>query len=118
MGVHVSRDDDPEMYKDTFEEAQRIIRISDEVRISLEKIEKPKKIDEFSKPTAVAENSESSKITSSKLAVKLKLKTADLLSMVISCGYVEDINEKQVLTNKGVASGGEAKTGRFGAYFI
>jgi len=38
MGVYVSRDSDPEMYKDTYEEAQRIIRISDEVRISLEAV--------------------------------------------------------------------------------
>ena len=30
MGVYVSRVDDSEMYKDTYEEAQRIIRISDE----------------------------------------------------------------------------------------
>ena len=42
MGVHISREDDVEMYRDTYEEAQRIIRISDEVRISLQKIEKSK----------------------------------------------------------------------------
>jgi len=118
MGVHVSRDGDPEMYKDTYEEAQRIIRISDEVRISLEKIEKPKKLDKPTKPNSVTENGESSKITSSKLAIKFKLKTPELVAMLITCGYVEEVDGKQVLTNKGEASGGEAKTGRFGAYFI
>ncbi|WP_216636581.1 phospholipase D family protein [Endozoicomonas ascidiicola] len=40
MGVYISRDSDPEIYKDAYEEAQRIIRISDEVRISFEKVEK------------------------------------------------------------------------------
>lgn len=39
MGILIGKDADNELYKDTFEEAQRLIRISDEIRISLEKIE-------------------------------------------------------------------------------
>lgn len=118
MGVHVSRDDDPEMYKDTYEEAQRIIRISDEVRISLEKIEKPKKTDESAKSKSLSKDGDSSKLTSSKLAIKLKLKTPELIEILISGGYVKEVDGKKVLTNKGEDSGGEAKTGRFGPYFI
>jgi phosphatidylserine/phosphatidylglycerophosphate/cardiolipin synthase-like enzyme len=37
MGVLIRREDDIELYKDAYEEAQRIIRISDEVRITLER---------------------------------------------------------------------------------
>jgi hypothetical protein len=40
------------------------------------------------------------------------------LDRLVSAGYLEEENEKQVLTTKGTNSGGEAKTGRFGAYFI
>ncbi|RPI41681.1 MAG: DNA repair protein, partial [Betaproteobacteria bacterium] len=36
MGVLISRGEDAALYKDAYEEAQRIIRISDEIRISLE----------------------------------------------------------------------------------
>ncbi len=118
MGVHVSRNDDPVMYKDTYEEAQRIIRISDEVRISLEKIETPKKIAGSAGSNSQSKGDESSKITSSKLAGKLKVKTPDLISVLISGGYIEKVDEKEILTDKGIASGGEAKSGRFGAYFI
>jgi phosphatidylserine/phosphatidylglycerophosphate/cardiolipin synthase-like enzyme len=39
MGILIRRSDDVELYKDAYEEAQRIIRISDEVRISLERVE-------------------------------------------------------------------------------
>lgn len=39
MGIFIDRDEDPNVYKDSYEEAQRIIRISDEVRISLEKVQ-------------------------------------------------------------------------------
>lgn len=115
MGVYVSRDDDPQMYKDTYEEAQRIIRISDEVRVSLEKIIKPKQANE-----AIIETneSESPKLTSSKLAVKLKLKTPELLSVLTSNGYIKEIDGKQTLTPKGESAGGEAKMGRYGAYFL
>ena len=38
MGVLINRNEDSKLYADTYEEAQRIIRISDEVRMSLEKI--------------------------------------------------------------------------------
>lgn len=115
MGVYVSRDDDPQMYKDTYEEAQRIIRISDEVRVSLEKIIKPKQTNEAIIET---KESESPKLTSSKLAVKLKLKTPELLSVLTSNGYIKEIDGKQTLTPKGESAGGEAKTGRYGAYFL
>ena len=58
------------------------------------------------------------KITSSKLAAKLKLKTPELIELLIAGGYVKETGEKQVLTDKGAYSGGEAKKGRFGEYFI
>src|SRR5450759_3030249 len=38
MGVLIRRADDTDLYKEAYEEAQRIIRISDEVRISLEHV--------------------------------------------------------------------------------
>ncbi|MEY8198485.1 MAG: phospholipase D family protein [Colwellia sp.] len=115
MGVHVSREDDSEMYRSTYEEAQRIIRISDEVRISLEKIEKSSvSMKSETKP----EKNELAKITSSKLASKLKIKTQDLLDKLVSSGYIEDIGGEQALTKKGKSAGGEAKSGRFGPYFL
>lgn len=114
MGVHVSRHDDQQMYKDTYEEAQRIIRISDEVRISMEKIES---IPKSNLPPKV-EGAETSKIITSKLAVILKMKTSDLMEILISGCYVNEVDGKQVLSSKGESSGGEAKVGRFGGYFI
>jgi phosphatidylserine/phosphatidylglycerophosphate/cardiolipin synthase-like enzyme len=118
MGVHISREDDVEIYKEAYEEAQRIIRISDEVRVSLQKIEKPKQQDETIKLDLPPEDNKFSKITSSKLATKLKLKTPELIDRLISKGYIEEIDEKHILTDKGTSIGGEAKAGRFGSYFI
>lgn len=118
MGVYISRDDDTVMYRDTYEEAQRIIRISDEVRVSLQKIDKPTHEDEVNTSVPPHEEHAHTKLTSSKLASKLNLKTAELLEKLVSLGFIEETDEKQILTDKGSASGGEAKKGRYGSYFI
>ncbi|MEJ6078781.1 phospholipase D family protein [Vibrio sp. 1-Bac 57] len=118
MGVHISREDDSDMYRDAYDEAQRIIRISDEVRISLQKIEKSIQQDEIIKSDESISDTNLVKITSSKLATKLKLKTAELLDKLVLSEYIKEENEQHILTDKGIAVGGEAKKGRFGAYFI
>lgn len=37
MGIHIEKEADAELYKEIYEEAQRLIRISDEIVISVEK---------------------------------------------------------------------------------
>ncbi len=128
MGVVVSRLDDQELYKEAYAEAQRIIRISDEVRISLEKVT-DKEEDIISKEDEVSgkeensrtqanTNSKKTKLTTSKLAKKLGKKTDELIKELISLAYVEIKNEKEMLTQKGIESGGEQKKGRYGDYFL
>jgi len=112
MGVYVSREADSQMYKDTYEEAQRIIRISDEVRISLEKVEPELE-------SIVSEDDENTKLSSSKIAKKFGLKTPDFLSKLAHLGYLESKGDNYSLTDKGVKIGGEAKSSkRFGDYFV
>ncbi len=41
MGVLIRRSEDAELYRDAYEESQRIIRISEEVRITLERVAAP-----------------------------------------------------------------------------
>ena len=118
MGIYVSRTDDPEMYKDTYEEAQRIIRISDEVRISMEKVKKTNKTELPAKSKNNQEPPSSIKITTSKLATKLGHTTPQLLEKLCSFGFVKESNGEYSLTSKGEATGAEAKKGRFGAYFV
>ena len=76
MGIFIDRDGDAEIYKDSHEEAKRIIRISDEVRISLEKVSSDASTANITEVSELTD--EQSKITSSRLAKKhsLKLKTS------------------------------------------
>jgi len=38
MGIYISKADDPELYKDTLEEAQRLLTISEEIRVTVKKV--------------------------------------------------------------------------------
>lgn len=71
MGVLIRRSEDSELYRDAYEESQRIIRISEEVRITLERVSQA---DE----TKAGEEDATTKLTSSKLAQRVKLKTSEL----------------------------------------
>lgn len=113
MGVYLSRSDDVELYRDAYDEAQRIIRVSDEVRISLEKVTKEPEKKE--KPSGSSER----KITTSKLAKKLGLKTRDLTEQLITSGHLEIKDGKNYITSKGKQDGGEFRmSSKFGPYFL
>ena len=112
MGVLIRRSDDADLYKDAYEEAQRIIRISDEVRISLERV-----TNEVEAKPEVAEES-SGRLTSSKLAQKLGFKTNELNDKLVTSGFLEMRDGKPYLSAKGKESGGEFRMGSYGPYFL
>lgn len=116
MGVLIRRSEDADLYKDAYEEAQRIIRISEEVRISLERVANTQ--DE--KAEAKEDNEEStSKLTSSKLAQKLGVKTHDLIEKLVASGHLENREGKYYITGKGKEAGGEFRMSpKFGPYFL
>lgn len=121
MGILIRRSDDAELYRDAYEEAQRIIRISDEVRISMERVataadEKPA---DSEKDTAQDDSDEVGKLTTSKLARKLGLKTGELTDKLVTSGHLELKDGKPYLTDSGKQAGGEFRTNsRFGPYFL
>jgi len=43
MGIYIEKNNDPELYKDIYNEAQRLIRISDEIVVSVEKAQPKEK---------------------------------------------------------------------------
>jgi len=115
MGVLINRGEDAELYKDAYEEAQRIIRISDEVRISLEVVSK----ESDSEINKNDNEDNAGKLTSSKLAQKIGLKTNELLDKLVTEQYLEVRDNKNYLTEKGKSAGGEFRMSpKFGPYFL
>jgi len=112
MGVLLRRADDAELYRDAYEEAQRIIRISDEVRITLERVA----TEVESKPES---EEVSDKLTSSKMAQKLGIKTNEFMEKLVAAGLLELKDNKHYLTAKGKEVGGEFRMSpKFGPYFL
>lgn len=124
MGILIARDSDADVYKEAYEEAQRIIRISDEVRIRLERVEViegvagSEKSDGASSTDTSDMSQASGKLTTSKLATKLKLKTTELLDKLAESGYLNKNGDKYLLTDKGKSIGGESKKGQYGYFFV
>jgi phosphatidylserine/phosphatidylglycerophosphate/cardiolipin synthase-like enzyme len=115
MGILIRRSEDAPLYKDAYEEAQRIIRISDEVRISLERVigESDSKSDSKSVEEAAG------KLTSSKLSLKLGIKMNELLEKALASGHLELHDGKHSLSVKGECAGIEfISKSRFGPYFL
>ena len=119
MGVLVRRSDDVELYQDAYEEAQRIIRISDEVRISVESVSASPAADQSAAAATDSEQEPAGKLTTSRFARKLGLRTNELLDRAARHGYIQIQDEQPVLTPLGHQTGVEfvAKS-RFGAYFL
>jgi phosphatidylserine/phosphatidylglycerophosphate/cardiolipin synthase-like enzyme len=109
MGVFIDRNIDSELYRDTYEEVQRIIRISDEVKMTLEK-----------KPSTDPQEESNDKLTTSKLAKKHGFKTSELLEKMVDSGYLFiDDKEKHKLSDKGKKANAEyISKARFGGYFL
>lgn len=128
MGVLIFRDEDAKLYADTYEEAQRIIRISDEVRMSLEKVADTDAQAKEDNQVAVTDTGTSpkplddkptySKLTTAKLAKELGFKTQELNDKLVAAGYLEDNDGELVLTDASQAVGGASKRGRFGTFCV
>lgn len=113
MGVFIEREQEPDLYRDTYEEAQRLIRVSEQVRLSAEKVEE-----------APAHNNndateENEKLTTSKLARALGMGTADLIEHLSAKGFLEKDGEQFKLTDAGKQAGGEFKfSKKHGPYYL
>lgn len=124
MGILIRRDDDAELYKDTYEEAQRIIRISDEIRISMERVspadaEVASTSDGPDSHDAEAASNGNQKLSTSKIAAKHGMKTAEWLSKAVEEKLLTADGDKHYLTPAAKQAGIEfvAKS-RFGPYFL
>ncbi len=116
MGILISREEDAELFQHATDEAQRIIRISDEVRMSFEKV---KRMSEENAPNGVEETEGAGKLSTSRLAKKLGLKTQELTDHLVHLGAIEISEGQKQITPLGRRLGGELRvSARFGPYFL
>lgn len=113
MGILIDRATDAELYRDAYDEAQRIIRISEEVRISLERVD-PATI----KETAEDNTNGYEKLTTAKVAAKLGVTNKQLLERLTAAGWLELKGDRHYVTAQGKQRGGEWRPGAGGGYLL
>lgn len=118
MGILLDRNEDGAIYRDAYEEAQRIVRISEEVRITLERVDNAGA--EIAVPVAPAapEKPATGKLTTAKLAASMGMTTQSLLDQMASAGLVEKKGDHHYVTELGKAAGGKWMPGKTGGGYI
>ncbi|MDQ6622409.1 MAG: DNA repair protein [Verrucomicrobiota bacterium] len=115
MGVLISRAEDAELYQEVCDEAERIVRVSDEVRVSVEKVERPAAAPLDGVPITTS----AGKLSTHRLAKKLGLRTQELLDGLQRLGAIEVAAGHKQLTAHGTRLGGEIRrSARFGNHFV
>lgn len=121
MGVFFDRSQEPELYRETLDEVQRLIRISDEIRVSVEKVDKSKDPNETKakQQSTSATDTTYNKLTTSRLAKELGQKTSTLLQQLCDAGYLVKSEDQWQLTEAGKKIGGEFRYSKqYGPYFL
>lgn len=119
MGILITRIQDPDLYRDVYEEAQRLIRVSEEVRISVERIEP--RSEAMPTPGLAVADGGYEKLTSAKLAATLGCQTKEMLDSFAAAGWLEtkaDHPGRHYITAAGKQAGAEWRPGAGGGYFL
>jgi hypothetical protein len=116
IGILISKSEDEELFQSLIDEAERIVRISEEVRMSFEKV---RRISEENAPIASDESESIGKLSTSRLAKKLGLRTQELTDHLVHLGAIEISEGRKQITPLGRRLGGELRvSARFGPYFL
>ena len=121
MGIHVTKDDDADLYNDIFEEVHRLLTISDEIRISVKKIDKEieKKSDKTISKIVKTKNSAKSKLlTTKELANLTGFSSRKVNSWFTDNKLMYKKEDDWITTKKGKEVGGVEKSGQWGKFVI
>lgn len=123
MGVLIDCIEDKSCYGDALQEVKRIIDISDELKSRIQNhtdasiLSAAESIVTAKHPNLPPEEIYE-KLTTAKLAECCNVKTSELTDYFIHKGYLELVNGKPFLTQKGKSKGAEFRTGKTGPYFL
>ena len=120
MGIYVVKETDPILYNEIYEEVKRLIRISDEIIVSVEKAPTKsdpnvKEIKEISVISAKT-NSNDKYLSATALSKELGISNKDLTHKIEKLKWIEKKNDEWILTSIGRSKGAEMKKGQYGDY--
>lgn len=122
MGIHVTKNEDPELYHDIYEEAQRLLTISEEIRVSVKKVEKkgPEQLANIpSSGIDVKKKSSNSDYKTTKdLSAIVGMSSRKINSWLVDNKLMYKKEDDWILTKEGVAKGGVSRSGQYGKFIV
>tara|TARA_B110001452_G_C15110943_1_gene387241 strand:+ start:80 stop:811 length:732 start_codon:yes stop_codon:yes gene_type:complete len=121
MGIYVTKNEDPDLYEEISNEAQRLLRISDEIRVSVKKVDKEieKKADKtISEIVKTKKNSISKLLTTKELSQLTGLSSRKVNSWFTNNKLMYKKDEDWITTKKGKEIGGIEKSGQYGKFVV
>ena len=114
MGVLIDRATDPDLFATTQTEALRLVRVSEEVVLSVEVV---KDSDNTTSPTK--EKPATKMVSTTQLAKAHSMTAKELFSKFLDAGLVARVNDSWQLTEKGKEKGGTIRNSKqFGEYIV
>lgn len=121
MGIHVTKEDDSDLYDDIFNEVQRLLTISEEIRVSVKKIDKEveKKTEKtIEKVQKSIDLSKTKLLTTKELSQLTGLSSRKINSWFTNNKLMFKKDDDWVTTKKGKEVGGVEKSGQYGKFVI
>lgn len=121
MGIHVTKEKDPDLYSDILNEVQRLLTISEEIRVTVKKIDK--EIEKQSEQTIknVQKNtdfSNSKLLTTKELSELTGISSRKVNSWLTGNKLMYKKEEDWITTKRGKELGGVEKGGQYGQFII
>jgi phosphatidylserine/phosphatidylglycerophosphate/cardiolipin synthase-like enzyme len=121
MGIYVEKESDPELYRDIYEEAQRLIRTSEEIVISVEKAVAKETKTESKTPIAAPYEKvykpSGKYLSTTALSKEMGISSKELFAKFDKLGFIKkDVLDEWELTKLGEKMGGQIKSGQYGEY--
>lgn len=121
MGIHVTKEHDAEMYSDIFDEVQRLLTISEEIRVSVKKVDKniEKKVEHTVQKVQSEKIVQNSKLlTTNELSKLTGLSSRKVNSWFSDNNLMYKKDEDWITTKRGKEVGGVEKEGQYGKFVI
>lgn len=121
MGILVKKSDDPDLYNEIFKEATRLLTTSEEIRVSVQKVDRGaerKSEKTVSKIVETASNSKSKLLTTKELSQKTGLSSRKVNSWFTDNKLMYKKDDDWVTTKKGKEIGGIEKSGQYGKFVV
>ncbi len=121
MGIHVTKEKDADLYNDIYDEVQRLLTISEEIRVSVKKVDKEIEKKTESTIKKVQQNKDYSKsklLTTKELSNLTGLSSRKVNKWFTDNKLMYKKEDDWITTKRGKETGGIEKNGQYGQFVV